>query len=60
MAGGLYTPGGLENREKKIQCSNGRFPAAWLLGQQWEEQGDLFNFFARSARHVLVEEGTRS
>ena len=25
-----------------------------------EEQGDLFIFLARSARHVLVEEGTRS
>ena len=31
-------------REKKIQCSNGSFPAAWLLGQRWEEQGDLFIF----------------
>ena len=30
--------------EKKIPCSNGRFPAAWPLGQQREEQGDLFTF----------------
>ena len=40
-AGGLYTltPGGFENTEEKIQCSSGRFPAAWPLGQQREEQG---------------------
>ena len=33
------------------------FPAAWPLGQQWEEQGNLFIFLSRSAsasRHVLV------
>ena len=59
-AGELYTPGGFENTEKKNQFSNGRFPAAWPLGQQREKQGDLFHFFARSARHILVEEGTRS
>ena len=42
-AGGLYTPGGFENTEKKNQCrtGNGRFPAAlaWSpQGQQREEQ----------------------
>ena len=41
---GLYTPGGFKNTEKKIPCSNGRFPAAWLLGPQREEQRDLFIF----------------
>ena len=34
----------VKNTEKKIQCSNGRFPAEWQLGQQREEQGDLFIF----------------
>ena len=43
-AGGLCTPCWFENTEKKIPCSNGRFPAAWQLGQQQEEQGDLFIF----------------
>ena len=43
-AGGLFTPGGFENTEKKIPRSNGRFPAALPLGQQREEQGDLFIF----------------
>ena len=28
----------------KIPCSNGSFPVAWPLGQQREEQGDLFIF----------------
>ena len=28
-AGGLYTPGGFENKEKKNPCSKDRFPAAW-------------------------------
>ena len=32
-----------EKKEDPI-CSNGRFPAAWQLGQQREEQGDLFIF----------------
>ena len=35
---------GFQNIEKKIPCSKGRFPAAWPLGQQREEQGDLFIF----------------
>ena len=42
-AGGVYTPCGFE-KEKKIPCSNVRFPAAWPLGQQREGQGDLFIF----------------
>ena len=41
----LRRAGRFENREKKIPCSNGCFPAAWPLGQQREEQGDLFIFF---------------
>ena len=28
--------------EKKNQCSNGSFPAAWPLGQQREEHGEIF------------------
>ena len=60
----VYTqaPGGFKNTEKKpeiqVQCSNGRFlgAAAWpRLGQQREEQGDMFIFLlAESARHIII------
>ena len=51
--GGLYTPGGFENTEKKIPCSNDRFPAGWSLSQQREEQGDLFIFFLALPRLAM-------
>ena len=38
----------------------GRFPAAWPLGQQREEQGDLLIFSLALFAIFLVEEGTRS
>ena len=37
-------PGGFENTEKKIQYSNGRFPAAWLLGQQRARRTGFVHF----------------
>ena len=45
-----------------FDVGDGGVPAAWTpaLGQQRVEQGDLFIFSSRYARHVLLEEGTRS
>ena len=47
-------PRRVRDERKKIPCGNCRFSAVWPLGQQREEQGDLFIFFARSASHQPV------
>ena len=52
-------PSGRGINIKTFDVGDGNVPAAWPPGRSGRNKG-ICSFFARSARHVLVEERTRS
>ena len=53
-------PGGQGINNNTFDIGDGDVPAAWPPGRSGRNKGIVSFFFSRSARHVLVEEGTRS